>query len=160
MAAKIRVLFVCSGNICRSPMADAVFRQMVADAGLSDRIDVDSAGTGSWHVGEAPHRGTMTILQQHNIPYDERARQFQSSDLSTFDYVLAMDSSHLSFMRRVGDNPPAEVAMFLSYANKVGTVQKADVPDPYYNGGFDAVYSLVERGCKALLDHIRAEHHL
>ena len=88
------------GNICRSPMAEAVFQHMVDQAGLSDRIDVDSAGTSRWHVGEPPHPGTQDILAKYHIPYDGRARQIVRSDLNDFDYVLAMDRENLSFILR------------------------------------------------------------
>lgn len=157
----IKVLFVCLGNICRSPMADAVFAQMVKEAGLSDQIMVDSAGTGSWHVGETAHRGTLNILRKNNIPYNGRARQLTRRDLSDFDYVLTMDRSNYENVNKyVSDEPESEVRMFLSYANEAGTVQEDEVPDPYYDGRFADVFDLVERGSKALLDHIRAAHQL
>src|SRR5689334_2678843 len=82
----IRVLFVCMGNICRSPMAEAVFQHMVNEAGLSSKFSLDSAGTGGWHAGETAHRGTLNVLKDHNIPYDGRARQFIRADLDKFDY--------------------------------------------------------------------------
>jgi len=157
----IKVLFVCLGNICRSPMADAVFAHMVKQAGLSDLIMVDSAGTGSWHVGETAHRGTLNILRKNNIPYNGRARQLARRDLSDFDYVLTMDNSNYENVSKyIGDEPESEVRMFLSYANEAGTVRETEVPDPYYDGRFADVYDLVQRGSKALLNHIRAEHNL
>jgi protein-tyrosine phosphatase len=157
----IRVLFVCSGNICRSPMAEAVFRHMVAQAGLSNRIQTLSAGTGPWHVGEAAHHGTLGVLKQRGIAHNGRARQLTVDHLQQFDYALAMDGGHLSFMKRLDDDGGrATLALFLSYANAAGTVSETDVPDPYYDGTFERVYSLVERGCSALLAHIRAEHGL
>ena len=157
----IKVLFVCLGNICRSPMAEAVLRHLVENAGLSGDITVDSAGTAGYHVGELAHRGTLTILQQHDIVFDGRARQLMVDDLRTFDYVLAMDASNLSDIQALAvDHNPAMVALFLQYAYDVGTVDTLDVPDPYYDGRFDWVYQLVYAGSLALLDHIRAEHHL
>ncbi|MCA9912254.1 MAG: low molecular weight phosphotyrosine protein phosphatase [Anaerolineae bacterium] len=155
----IKVLFVCLGNICRSPMADAVFAHMVKEAGLEDQIMVDSAGTGSWHVGEPAHRGTLNILQKNSIPYNGRARQLTRRDLSDFDYVLTMDhSNYENVMRYVGNEPQSEVRMFLSYANEAGLVDEAAVPDPYYDGRFAEVYELVNKGSRALLDHIRQKH--
>lgn len=136
-------------------------RRMVADAGLSDRIAVDSAGTGPWHVGEAAHPGTLNILRRHNITHRGRARQLRGSDFADFDYLLAMDSGHLRVLQRDGDQREGvTVAKFLSFANAAGTVRETDVPDPYYNDTFDVVYSLVERGCTALLAHIRATHQI
>lgn len=161
----IRVVFVCLGNICRSPMAEAVFADMVDKAGLSDRISVDSAGTGSWHVGERAHPGTLNILKKNAIDYAGRARQFHRSDLSRFDYVLAMDVSNLSAIRSMAETQHrgvegATVTRFLHYANEAGTVTETEVPDPYYTGDFGYVYDLVMRGAQALLDHIRKEHNL
>jgi len=159
---KISVLFVCLGNICRSPMADGVFRHMVKEADLDDTITVESAGTGSWHVGEKAHPGTRKVLAAHHIEYDERARQFTAKDLDTFDYVLAMDSSNLSNIQRLslGDATHAEIRKFLSYANDADLTDVEDVPDPYYTGGFDYVYDLVEKGSRALLEYIRKQHDL
>lgn len=162
----IKVLFVCLGNICRSPMADAVFAQMVKEAGLSDKIKVDSAGTGGWHIGETAHRGTLQVLRKNSIPYNGRARQFITKDLSGFDYVLAMDRSNLSNIQRMMPNgktnnaKQAEVRMFLSYANDADKTNVEEVPDPYYNGQFDYVYDLVHTGSEALLNHIKHVHKL
>lgn len=158
----IRVLFVCHGNICRSPMADGVFGKIVTDAGLADKIEVDSAGTSSYHNGEAAHRGTLDVLKAHGIQYNGRSRQLRQQDFQTFNYVLAMDSSNMSNMRRMlGDeNSPAEIEMFMSYAKAAGTATFIDVPDPYYDGRFDDVYDMVEAGSHALLAHIREKHNL
>lgn len=154
----IKVLFVCTGNICRSPMADAVFQRMVKEAGLSDQISVDSAGTSRYHVGEAPHRGTQAVLRKHDIPYNGRARQFVRNDLTEFDYVLAMDNSNMyDIDAKVNDSTTAEVAMFLSYAYDRGMVDILEVPDPWYDGRFDETYDLVTKGCRALLDTIQGK---
>ena len=171
----INVLFVCMGNICRSPMADGVFQHMVNQAGLSDRIKVDSAGTIGYHTGEKAHRGTRAVLKKHGIPYNGRARMFHTGDLDKFDYILTMDHANLLDVRdtlAVRPSPNSntithngrrvEVGMFLHYANVAGTVGKneTEVPDPYYSDRFEPVYDLVSKGCTALLDHIRAQHNL
>ena len=143
-------------------MADGVFQQMVKDAGLDSQIMVDSAGTSRYHIGDTAHRGTLKILKEHNIDYHGRARQLLADDLCLFDYVLAMDQSNLSNMQAmtVAEDETAVVSLFLQYAYDADMVNLLEVPDPYYNGRFDVVYDLVQKGSQALLTHIRAEHDL
>lgn len=149
----VRVLFVCLGNICRSPMAEAVFRHKVAEAGLSDRISVDSAGTGGWHVGERPHRGTLQILRTHGIS-DEGiyARQLTTDDLQTFDYILTMDRMNWHDVQRLG-KASGVLKPLLEYAPHLDVTE---VPDPYYDGRFAEVYELVDAACDGLLEEIRS----
>lgn len=151
----IKVLFVCLGNICRSPMAEAVFQHLVNEAGLSDQFEIDSAGTGGWHAGEQAHHGTRNILKVKNIPYDGRARQLMRDELEEYDYVLAMDKSNLTNILRFGEPENTEIALFLSYAIQNGTINVDEVPDPYFTNNFDYTYELVHKGSQALLDHIR-----
>lgn len=147
----IRVLFVCTGNICRSPMAEAVFRHIVARAGLSDRIEADSAGTDGWHTGEQPHHGTRRVLRELGIEYTHAARQVREADFTDFNYLIALDRGHLSELRYLARSTGAELALLMDFAPGART---RDVPDPYYDGRFAEVYTLVEQGCRGLLEHI------
>jgi protein-tyrosine phosphatase len=161
----VRVLMVCMGNICRSPMAEAVFQAKIDEAGLADEITVGSAGTSKWHAGEPAHVGTLAVLKDNGISYNGRSRPFIEQDFSDFDYVMAMDTENLGYIRRlqqVGgkreDGP--EVRLFLDYAREAGRVKLAEVPDPYYDNNFPYVYQLVEAGADELLKHIREKHNL
>ena len=149
------------GNICRSPMADAILTKLAEDAGIIEDIMIDSAGTGSWHVGERAHRGTLTVLNKHGIQYKGRARQLHQRDMTNFDYILAMDTTNLRKLKSMEpDVPEAELHLFMHYANEADLTEVKEVPDPYYDGGFDAVYDLVYQGSEALLAHIRKTHKL
>ncbi len=159
----IRVLFVCMGNICRSPMAEAIFRKLVEEAGLGHRFEIDSAGIGSWHVGDPPHRGARAVLQKHNISADgQRARQIRPRDLTHFDYIVAMDRDNLrdleAMARRYGIT--GRLLLLLDLADTQVTNGQRDVPDPYYTGNFDYAFELVHAGCQGLLDFICRERHL
>ncbi|WP_293931716.1 low molecular weight protein-tyrosine-phosphatase [Iodobacter sp.] len=153
---KVKVIFVCTGNICRSPTADGVMRQWVKDAGLSHAIEVDSAGTQNYHIGEPPDRRAQSHAQKRGFDLSFlRARSVQQSDFAEFDWILAMDNGHLKDLQR--QCPPeyqSRVKLFLSFA-PVPT--QSEVLDPYYGGaaGFEAVLDQVEAGCAALLNHIK-----
>ncbi len=154
----MNILFVCLGNICRSPTADAVFRTHVHDAGLSSRIRVDSAGTGSWHIGDAPdRRATSTALKRGYDLSAIRSRKVRQQDFNEFDFVLAMDAQNLSDLLAIC---PAEhqrkVELFLNYAPKV---EDNDVPDPYYGvgNGFERVLDMIELASQGLLDRIKKD---
>lgn len=155
----VRVLFVCTGNICRSPTAEGVFRHMIGRAGLSDLIETDSAGTHDYHVGEPPDRRSCAAARRRGFALDDlRARQVAARDFERFDYILAMDREHLRILERLA--PPqarGRVRLFLDFAPHLG---RQDVPDPYYGGaeGFEHVLDLVEAAAEGLLETIRRDH--
>jgi protein-tyrosine phosphatase len=149
----MRVLFVCTGNICRSPTAEGVFQALVQKEGL--QIAVDSAGTHDYHVGEAPDRRSMLHARKRGYDLSAlRARQLMRADFETFDLLLAMDRGHLEILQQLS---PAEhrnkIRLFRDFAG----LSDAEVPDPYYGGagGFEEVLDMVEAASRGLLDHVR-----
>ena len=146
----IRVLFICLGNICRSPMAEAVMRDLVEKRGLTARIKVDSAGTSNWHEGEPPHKGTRAKLEEMGISTSGmKSRPLRTSDLQ-FDYLVCMDASNVDNTRDMLRAPnDANIVRFLDL-----THHKKDVPDPWYTGDFQETYELCVDGCEALLELI------
>ncbi|MBO32161.1 MAG: phosphotyrosine protein phosphatase [Rhodospirillaceae bacterium] len=155
----VKVIFVCSGNICRSPTAEGVFRAMVDAAGLSEKIEIDSAGTGSWHEGErSDERSTETALRRGIDLSMIRARQIDQYDYFEFDYILAMDGTNFNnLMRTCPPDHRNKIIMFLEFAPHL---KERDVPDPYYGGpqGFDHVLNLIEAASQGLLTEIREKH--
>ena len=151
----VSVLFVCLGNICRSPTAHGVFEAMVRDEGLADVITVDSAGTGDWHLGHAPDERAVHTARQRGYDLDHlRARQVCVGDFDHFDYILAMDIANLRNLQRMAPGHFAgKLALFLDYT---GRSSLSEVPDPYSGGveGFEQVLELVEAASRALLLHL------
>ncbi len=153
-----RILFVCTGNICRSPTAEGVLRQKLEDAGLHESTLVDSAGTQGYHVGEAPDVRSINAANKRGVKLaDLRARQVRPSDFTDFDLILALDHSHLAQLQRIAPkNTKARLALFLEHA---GTTQESEVPDPYYGGatGFEYVLDLIEQASDGLIAKLRAQ---
>jgi protein-tyrosine phosphatase len=157
----VKVLFVCMGNICRSPTAQGVFEKLVSEHGLTERFVIDSAGTHAYHVGEPPDTRASQAAMRRGIDLSsQQARRVSSDDFELFDYVLAMDSSNyadLSELCSPGHGP--KLRLFLEYASVHGMTE---VPDPYYGGatGFERVLDLIEEASAGLLETIRRQHGL
>jgi len=154
-----RILFVCLGNICRSPTAEGVMRAFILDAGLQEHIEVDSAGTGSWHIGEPPDRRATAAARARGIVLEGAARQVGAADFAEFDLVVAMDASNLADLRRVAPDEAARAKLvLLRDLDPVTAGAGLDVPDPYHGGarGFEHVLDIVQAACAALLARLRA----
>ncbi|MER7955650.1 low molecular weight protein-tyrosine-phosphatase [Streptomyces sp. NPDC096030] len=147
-----RVCFVCTGNICRSPMAESVFRARVEEAGLAGAVEVDSAGTGGWHEGDAADPRTVAVLEEHGYASGHTARQFRASWFPALDLVIALDEGHLRALRALAPTPEdeAKVRLLRSYDPAADGL---DVPDPYYGGteGFEECLEMVEAASEGLL---------
>ncbi|MET8827593.1 low molecular weight protein-tyrosine-phosphatase [Streptomyces sp. NPDC004610] len=154
-----RVCFVCTGNICRSPMAESVFRARVADAGLEDRVVVDSAGTGGWHEGDPADPRTVAVLEAHGYDAGHSARQFQASWFAGLDLVVALDSGHLKVLRRLAPSERDAAKVRLLRAYDPAADDDLDVPDPYYGGmeGFEECLEMVEAASEGLLAAVREQ---
>jgi protein-tyrosine phosphatase len=152
----VKILFVCTGNICRSPTAEGVFRVLVERAGLAELVTVDSAGTTAYHVGDPPDRRTAATALRRGFSLDgQSARQVRRSDFDEFDLILAMDRGHHRELARLcPTGHEARLHLFLSFAPGCGL---QDVPDPYYGGpdGFEIVLDLIEAGAEGLLEYVR-----
>ena len=158
-STKVKVLFVCMGNICRSPTAHGVFRYLVAEAGLETRIEIDSAGTHGYHVGEPPdERATETALARGVDIGDLRARRAEPEDFLYYDYILAMDQDNYHSLARICPRGmERKLLLLMDYAPDL---RRREVPDPYYGGqqGFDQVFDLVEAAARGLLADIARRH--
>ena len=153
---KVRVLMVCMGNICRSPLAHGVFERMVKEEGLSHLIEVDSSGTHSWHVGNPPDPRSQEVAMRHGLDLNyQQARKVTSADIDDYDYIIAMDRDNLAILQALAKNKESlnKIALFLDFAEGI---ELSEVPDPYYGGpgGFDHVYELVEAAASGLLQSI------
>jgi protein-tyrosine phosphatase len=155
----VRVLFVCLGNICRSPTAEGVFRQVVQQASLADYIDIDSAGTHAYHIGDPPDRRAQAAAARRGVDLSGlRGRQATPRDIEEFDYVLAMDRENLQNLQAICPSGlETKLRLFLEFA---GERVEREVPDPYFGGesGFDRVLDMIEDAAQGLLAHIRQHH--
>jgi protein-tyrosine phosphatase len=154
----MRILFVCMGNICRSPTAEGVMRRLLEDEGLADRIEVESAGTGAWHVGEPPDERATLAARRRGITLSGAAQQVRPEDFRRFDLLIALDRSNLRELLAVAPDEEAAEKVRLLREFDPAAGGDLDVPDPYYGGdrGFETVLDMVERACRGLIDELRA----
>ncbi len=156
----IRILFVCLGNICRSPMAEGIFQRMIEEENLTDYIEIESAGTGGWHVGELPDARMRQTATQHGITLVTRARQVSSRDFFEFDYIIPMDSSNQRDLIALlaGVNDPKATIIKMRHFDPLD--KEGDVPDPYYGGikGFEHVYDILKRSNKDFLAYLKEKY--
>lgn len=157
----IRILFVCTGNICRSPMAEGVFRHLVEEAGLSGSIEARSAGTDSYHVGEKPDARAVNVAARAGVSLEGiRARKIHLGDFDNYDYIFAMDGGHIYELKeQAPERSRAKLVMFLAAAS---SLKEIEVPDPWYGAeeDFERSWKLISEGASALLKKIREDHHL
>lgn len=155
----IVVEFVCLGNICRSPMAEGIFRHLVEQEGLAARIEVRSAGTEKWNVGNPPHRGTQEVLRRRGIDFSAmRASLLKREEIERADYLIAMDQNNVEEILDIAGR--RSVDRLHKLMDFVPNAEAQDVPDPYYTGNFAQTEWLVEAGTRALLEAIKREHRL
>jgi protein-tyrosine phosphatase len=158
---RVRLLFVCMGNICRSPTAEAVMRDLVAREGLDGAVEIDSAGTGAWHVGEPPDTRSTAAAKARGITMEGAARQVTDADFEAYDLLLAADAQNVAALRAVApdDDGAAKVRLLREFDAAAVAANDLEVPDPYYGGpdGFDDVLDMVDAACRGLLDRLRAE---
>jgi protein-tyrosine phosphatase len=156
---KAAVCFVCLGNICRSPTAEGIFKALVREAGLEDRIEIASMGTGDWHTGEPADARARATATRRGVTLDGVARRFDRRDFARFDYVLSMDTRVLAALRDLARTDDERARLHNFRAFDPASPPDAAVPDPYYGGadGFEDVYDICEAGCRGLLAHVQAE---
>jgi protein-tyrosine phosphatase len=156
----MRILFVCMGNICRSPTAEGVMRAQLRQAGLENEIEVDSAGTGGWHAGEPPDERATAAAHRRGIRLEGAARQVRPSDFDEFDLIVAMDRRNLRELQALAPDDEAreKVRLLREFDPATAGAPDVDVPDPYYGGerGFEDVLDMVEASCRGLIAELRA----
>jgi protein-tyrosine phosphatase len=155
---KTRVLFVCAGNICRSPLAEGIFLDLVAQKGLAQQFEIDSAGTGAWHTGERPDPRSIAVAREHGFELPGMARQVKANDFVTFDHILCMDLANQSELLRIAPNElQPKIRLIREFDSTAAP--KAEVPDPYYGAesGFENVYQMLVRACSGLLNQLHSD---
>ena len=154
MRDKIKVLFICHGNICRSPLGEFILKDMVVKAGLSEQFYIASAATSTEEIGNDVHRGSKAIMKKYNIPFGPRsARQMTKRDYAEYDYLIGMDTANIRNMNRIAEgDPQRKIFKLLSFAGS-----GRDVADPWYTGDFETTYQDVVAGCKGFLEWLREQ---
>lgn len=154
---KIKVLFVCLGNICRSPLAEAIFKHKIKSRGLTEKIEADSCGTSNYHIGDQPDPRTLANAERNGVVIDHCGRQLSVDDLADFDYVLAMDHSNLRNILRLPGSEAYEQKVQL--LRNFDPLEKGEVPDPYYGGeqGFQNVFEMLDRTMESFVDHLEKQ---
>lgn len=158
----IKVLFVCLGNICRSPLAEAIFNQKIKELGLEGKFQSDSAGTSDYHIGELPDERTLNCASKYGLEVNHRGRQVNRTDFRDFDYIIAMDDSNvknLNLMKERFRFQSKEIHLMRNFVNNsLGMA----VPDPYYGGeeGFEEIYRILDEAIDGFLDHVKVTHQI
>jgi protein-tyrosine phosphatase len=154
----VKILFVCLGNICRSPLAEALFNHKIKQAGLADGVMSDSCGTGNYHIGAQPDKRSIHVAVKHGIPINHACRQLSEIDLQEFDYLLAMDKSNQRDILFLATDAQREKVLLIRSFDKSDT--KLEVPDPYYGGSkeFQEVFEILDRSLDGFISHLRERH--
>ena len=157
----VTVLFVCLGNICRSPLAEGVFKSAVKSRGLSDKIQCDSAGTSSWHIGEMPDPRSIEIAKDNGIVLDHFGAQVDGDDFSKFDYIIAMDENNRQDLELIQKRHGGK-AVIVKMMDFDNSRSGSNVPDPYYGGhdGFERVFIMLKESCNNFIDYLVEKHQL
>ncbi|WP_339696209.1 low molecular weight protein-tyrosine-phosphatase [uncultured Roseivirga sp.] len=155
--SKVKVLFVCLGNICRSPLAEGIFKKKVEEKGLADRFVIDSCGTSNYHIGEQPDRRTIKNALANGVRLNHQGRQFTVQDFNDFDYIVAMDSSNVQNIEKLRPVGSDKQIMLMRSFDEAGL--NKDVPDPYYGveNGFQEVFDILDRSIEGLVNHVVLE---
>lgn len=158
----IKVLFVCLGNICRSPLAEAIFNQKIKELGLEGKFQSDSAGTSDYHIGELPDERTLNCASKYGLEVNHRGRQVNRTDFRDFDYIIAMDDSNVKNLNLMKERFRFQSKEIHLLRNFVNNSQGMAVPDPYYGGeeGFEEIYRILDEAIDGFLDHVKVTHQI